>query len=223
MNDVGLYPRDYFVKHYAHDEKRERMYGMEYARLNDRMPAGGAVLDVGCGTGGFLANFGGHWQTYGFEPSTYAEQISASRGIEMFSNLETVPDSSMDVVVFRGTLQHISTPVTDLAEATRILKQGGMLVILATPDTDSLVFRIWYDLPALDAERNWVLFGNRYLRNILKRLGYEQIEVLHPYFDTPYANPPVDVMRFVTSLFFGFRKFAFPGNMMELYARKRMV
>jgi len=223
MNDAGLYMSDYFIRHYAHDEKREQMYCMEYARVNDRVPRGGAVLDVGCGTGGFLGNFGKQWQVYGFEPSTYAHRVSAGKGIEMFMNLEEIPDGSMDVVVFRGTLQHISHPMDALAQATRILKQGGLLVILATPDTDSLVYRIWFDLPALEAERNWVVFGNRALRNILKRLGYEQLEVLHPYLDTPYASPFSDGMKFVVSLMFGFRKFAFPGNMMELYARKKAL
>jgi SAM-dependent methyltransferase len=220
INDVGLYMRDYFVQHYAHDEKREQMYWLEYTRLSDRVPLGGAVLDIGCGTGGFLANFGSHWQVYGFEPSGYAHALSVGKGIEMFFNLDEIPDGSMDVVVFRGTLQHISEPMHALEQATRILKAGGLLVVLATPDTDSLVYRIWFDLPALEAGRNWVLFGNRFLQNILRRLGYEQIEVLHPYLGTPYARPILDGMRFMQSLFFGFRKFAFPGNMMEMYARK---
>lgn len=220
MNDVGLYMREYFVEHYAHDEKREQMYLLEYARVNDRTPSGGAVLDIGCGTGGFLGNFGSHWQLYGFEPSHYAHAVAAGKGIEMILSLGEMPSESMDVVIFRGTLQHISEPMDTMAQATRILKQGGLLVILATPDTDGIVYRIWLNLPALEAERNWVLFGNRSLQNILRRLGYEQIEVLHPYLNTPYANPIMDLVRFAISLLFGFRKFAFPGNMMEMYARK---
>lgn len=220
MNDAALYTQEYFQKHYARDPKREQMYRLEYARIKERMPLGGSVLDIGCGTGGFLMNFDPLWQIYGFEPSAYAHQRAAGRGIEMFYNLDAVPDDSMDVVVLRGTLQHMAHPMRTLEDATRILRQGGMIAILATPDTDSLVYRIWLDLPALDADRNWILFGNKMLVSILIRLGYEHIEVLHPYRDTPYANPLQDAWQFFISLFLGYRKFAFPGNMMEIYARK---
>lgn len=220
MNDAILYTRDYFAQHYAHDARRERMYQQEYARLNDRMPAGGFVLDIGCGTGGFLCNFGSQWHTYGFEPSDYAAGQAAKKGVTMFETLEDVPQHSMDLVVMRGTLQHMSNPMATLDQATRILRPGGLLAILATPDTDSLVFRIWFDLPALEPGRNWVLFGHRCLRNILQRLGYVGIEVLHPYRGTPYASPVSDVCQFFVSLLAGYRKFAFPGNMMEMYARK---
>jgi SAM-dependent methyltransferase len=221
MNDIQLYGQGYFLRHYAHDARREQMYQQEYRRLDARLPAGGRVLDIGCGTGGFLANFGDRWATYGYEPSKYAHGVSASRGIEMLATLPGVPDESMDLVVFRGTLQHISEPMDALGHATRILRPGGTLAILATPDTDSLVYKIWGDLPALEAERNWVLFGERCLVNILRRLGYTDVEALHPYLGTPYARPVSDVCQFLVSLLFGYRKFPFWGNMMEIYARKK--
>jgi hypothetical protein len=58
------------------------------------------------------------------------------------------------------------------------------------------------------------------LANILKRLEYDELEVIHPYLGTPYARPLKDFSKFVISLFFGWRPFAFPQNMMEIYARK---
>lgn len=220
MNDAALYDKNYFVEHYAHDAKRERMYCQEYARLSERMPDGGFVLDIGCGTGGFLCNFGSQWHTYGFDPSSYALGQAARKGINICEDLAWNPDATFDLVVMRGTLQHMSNPMPTLDHATRLLRPGGMLAILATPDTDSLVYRIWFELPALEAQRNWVLFGNHYLQNILKRLGYDEIEVLHPYKGTPYARPVKDFCQFLASMLSGYRKFAFPGNMMEMYARK---
>lgn len=127
----------------------------------------------------------------------------------------------MDVVVFRGTLQHINLPMGALGQATRVLKPGGLLVILATPDSDSLVYRIFGNLPALDAPKNWVIFGQRCLMNIVERLGYVNVTVYHPYWGSPYASPLKDFALFFVSLFLGWRKFAFPGNQMELYAVKK--
>jgi ubiquinone/menaquinone biosynthesis C-methylase UbiE len=128
---------------------------------------------------------------------------------------------SFDVVVFRGTLQHINFPMTALVQATRVLKRGGLLVILATPDTDSLVYKIWGNLPALDAPRNWVVFGGKVLVNILTRLEYSDIKVFRPYLKSPYARPLADFGKFFISLFFGWRKFAFPGNQIEIFAVKK--
>jgi hypothetical protein len=39
--------------------------------------------------------------------------------------------------------------------------------------------------------------------------------------ETPYANPVSDFFKFFISLFAGWRKFAFPGNQMEIYAVKK--
>lgn len=220
MNDAYLYDANYFIdRSYGADPRREAAYKQERRRITQRL-SNGNILDVGCGTGKFLEGLDDRWKKYGVEPSEYAFKQARARRIEMFPDLQEVTDMAMDAVVFRGTLQHISTPIQDLYHAARILKPNGLLAILATPDADSLVYRIWGKLPALDAPRNWVVFGHRELENILSRLGFVDIQVLHPYWETPYARPGLDFARFAASLFLGWRPFAFPGNMMEVFARK---
>lgn len=139
----------------------------------------------------------------------------------MVRNVNTLDFDCMDLVVFRGVLQHINFPMESLTQGIRVLKPGGLLAILATPDSDSFTYQMFGTLPALEAPRNWIVFGHRCLTNILKRLGCDQIEVLHPYLGTPYASPLRDAWKFGLSCLFGYRPFAWPGNMMEIYAVKK--
>jgi SAM-dependent methyltransferase len=219
FDDKDLYDKNYFNGYYENDKLRDAMYLQEEARVRARSNFGD-VLDVGCGIGGFLQTFDDRWKKFGYEPSEYASEKAAGRGIHMERNLNAISSNSMDVIILRGVLQHMNKPLEELAQCTRILRPGGLLVILATPDTDSLVYKIWGNLPALDAPKNWVLFGHKFLVNILLRLGYVEFEILHPYSGTPYARPMKDFWNFFVSLFFGWRKFPFPGSMMEVYCRK---
>ena len=221
IDDVYLYDHKYFDV-YSNNKKRDAVYRQEHQRIVERCQFG-KVLDIGCGIGGFLSVFDDRWEKYGYEPSRFAATKAMEKGIVMLRNINSATEFGFfDVVVFRGTLQHINFPMRALVQAARVLKPGGLLVILATPDTDSLVYKLFGQLPALDAPRNWILFGNRFLSNILQRLDYQSIEVLHPYWGNPFANPVRDFALFFVSLFFGFRKdFIFPGNMMEIYAVKR--
>ena len=220
-DDSYLYERNYFDEHYLNDPKREAMYKQEYKRICELRPDGGFVLDVGCGNGAFLEIFSDRWKKFGYEPSDFAREAAIKRGVTAIRGIHAMESCSMEVVIFRGTLQHIGTPMQTLLQAMRVLVPGGLLVILATPDTDSIVYKIWGDLPALEPARNWVLFGHKNFTNILRRLGLEVIKINHPYWGTPYARPLADAIKFIWSLFFGFRKFAWPGNMMEIYAVKK--
>lgn len=221
INDKDLYAAPYFRQYYANDPRREAMYLQERNRILKYFPDGGTILDVGCGVGGFLNKFDDRWTKYGVEPSDFAKEKAMLHDITILPTIGHVNFDFFDVVVFRGSLQHINFPMSSLVHAARSLRKGGLLVILATPDSDSLVYKLWGNLPALDAPRNWVLFGNRFLSNILHRLGFRDIRVVHPYWGTPYASPMKDVMNFILSIFFGYRKFAFPGNQMEIYAVKK--
>lgn len=221
IDDKDLYEAGYFDGYYINDRKREAMYLQERDRILKYFPHGGTILDIGCGVGGFLETFDDRWNKWGVEPSDYAREKANRKGIRILSSTNVADFEQFDVVVLRGSLQHINFPMEALVQATRTLKKGGLLAILATPDTDSLVYKLWGNLPALDAPRNWILFGGKCLANILHRLEYRDVEVLHPYWSTPYANPVMDGLKFLVSLLFGWRKFAFPGNMMEVYAVKK--
>jgi ubiquinone/menaquinone biosynthesis C-methylase UbiE len=220
MNDAYLYDKSYFARHYTEDKKRDVMYSQELQRIIKRKPHGGKVLDIGCGVGNFLALFDDRWTKHGIEPSQYAAGLAFSKGIHIVVDIHNSSAEYYDLVIFRGTLQHIYNPLETLAEAQRVLKPGGLIVFLATPDADSIVYHIWKTLPPLDAPRNWVVMGSKTLQNILTRLGFVEIEIIHPYLGTPYANPIMDILNFILS-FIKYRKFAFPGNMMEVYAVKR--
>lgn len=220
MDDSFLYDKYYFLeRHYSRDEQRKKMYAQERARLIARTKPG-RILDIGCGLGDFLAGLDDRWEKFGYDPSQYAREFSAQRGIHMIDDLPLYVDGLMDVVVMRGVLQHMAFPMESLAHARRILRPGGLLAILATPDADGLVYQIWGQLAPLDPERNWIVFGHRCLANILKRMNFEA-EFIYPYLGTPYARPIRDLWKFCLSLVAGWRPFAFWGNMFECYAVRK--
>ena len=218
-----LYDSEYFLRReYDHDPKREAMYVQEIRRLIVKFQIADArlnILDVGCGLGGWFAHahYTG-WKKYAIEPSKYAAAVAREKGITVLE-FKDIDDGAMDVVIFRGSIQHIDEPFKALREATRVLVKGGLLIFLATPNTGSIVYRLFGHLPALDPPRNWLLVSEKQLRQILTNLGYEQIEFYFPYWFTPYARPALDFMKFALRCL-GIRvgKYAFPKNMMECYA-----
>lgn len=220
MNALAPYPADYFIQHdYGLDEQRSEMYKQERARIL-AIKQQGVILDIGCGTGDFLAGFNDNWRKFGIEPSEYAARQAIGKGLSMLNDIETIGAKMFDVIVFRGTIQHIDEPFAMIRKAIKALKPDGILIFLATPNADSICYRLFGDLPALDWPLNFWIPGYKTLDNALTNLGMAVIKVEYPYWRTPYARPLRDVWRFIGRLFGVRSKFPFPGNMMEVYAVK---
>lgn len=215
------YPASYFIGHgYADDPKRKAMKAQEAERIKARLTVKiGRVLDVGCGIGDFLAEHFAEWKKCGTEVSDYASLQAEAKGVSVFKAATHIP-AEFDLVVWRGSFQHVDEPMVALRDCVRKMKPGALIAFLATPNTNSPVYKLFGDLPALDAPRNWVVPSDTMLVNILTNLGLKDIEVVYPYWDTPYARPLVDFAKFVLRLFGVKTKFAFPRSMMEIYARK---
>jgi SAM-dependent methyltransferase len=198
--------------------QRSEMYRQEYRRIT-RYVQSGRVLDVGAGLGDFLELFEAErWDRYGIEIAPFALEILRSRGIK--TEMPADADDFFDLVIFRGTLQHLDEPFATLKRCIRWLRPGGYMVFLATPNIGGVCYRLFQELPALDPPRNFMLISDKILRQILENLGMEVVRFEFPYVGTPYAHPARDVLYFVLRLFGVRHTFAFWGNMLECYARK---
>lgn len=213
---LSLYNRDYF-RAYVNDPLREKMYTLELKRLL-KYKNSGRILDVGCGLGLFLDLFDDKWDKYGVEVSSEASSVCQQKGIKMDGY--DYPDNFFDVIVFRGSIQHIDTPLYVIKKCFDILKKGGIIAFLATPNTNSICYKLFEDLPMIDPKYNFVLFSDKMLKQILENFGFEILELYYPYIETPYAKPLRDFIYFILRLFGFKKKFAFYGNIMECYAKK---
>jgi SAM-dependent methyltransferase len=114
-----------------------------YAKLAMRFgPRTGRVLEVGCGLGHLLTWLKDRYEVYGTDINAPALQ-EASRNVPggHFSlmsaeDLGAFPDGSFQIVIAKHVVEHLPQPDKAVAEMSRILEKGGLL-ILATPNLDS--------------------------------------------------------------------------------------
>ena len=215
----SLYKEDYFSDRGNNsDDQRIRSYKDEYRKITKYIKKGN-VLDVGCGMGEFLELFSENsWNRFGIEISEHAAKAAQEKSISMI-NFENTK-FSFDLIVLRGVFQHLEYPIYYLDKLSEMLNKGGYIIFLATPNTGSLYYKLFGNLPMLDPKRNFVVPSDVMITNILKNMGFEVEEVFYPYLTSPYSKPIRDHLYFGLSLL-GFRpKFPFWKNMMEIYAKK---
>jgi len=110
-------------------EKHEAAYLSELLALRPFVPINGRGIEIGVGSGRFAAPLG---VQVGLDPSPAMLNLAAARGIEVVEGTaEKLPfaDSSFDYALLVTTICFVDSPVQMLAEARRVLKPGGCLVI----------------------------------------------------------------------------------------------
>lgn len=218
-----LYDENYFRSYVRGTEDpmyemRAQMYRQELTRIYT-FKDHGTVLDVGCGTGEFLGLFDEkQWRRYGIEISDFAREHARSRGVVF--DFDHDQNEQFDLIVYRGTIQHIEDPIASIKDSIRWLKPGGLMVFLATPNTGGICYRLFQDLPMIAPKYNFILFSEIILRQVLNNLGMNVLKFEYPYLGTPYENWPRDVLKFILRLLGIHSKFPFWGNVLECYAQK---
>lgn len=95
-------------------------------------------LDCGCGAGSYLPHFAAlGWQVSGLEflPDKIAAARAAGLGQDKVvqGDLQALPfaSESFDILLFNEVLEHVPSDEAALAEAHRVLKPGGLLVVFS--------------------------------------------------------------------------------------------
>jgi SAM-dependent methyltransferase len=165
-----------------------------YALLARRRgPKSGRVLEIGCGLGHLLGWLADRYRVYGADinaaaldearrnvPQGQFEAVSAE-------DLSPFESSRFQIVIAKHVVEHLSNPEQAIAEISRVLAPGGLL-ILATPNLDSPM-RAW-------KKEQWVGYKDPThisLKRPAEWLSYLRKYGLHPrrvfsdgFWDAPY-------------------------------------
>jgi len=131
----------------GYDRRWRRYTARTHAALLAHADLSGAmnVLEVGCGTGDLIRRLGARWphlHILGVEPSigmrhvamaTLAPLVKAGGHMVLAAGDAAalpVPDGSMDAVAFASVLHYFPDPLAALAEARRVLRPGGQLLVV---------------------------------------------------------------------------------------------
>ncbi len=206
----------YFNNRKLNDVKRLKSFSLEAEFIKKIVRTDGKICDVGCSTGEFLQFINWSGSKFGIEVNLFAAKEAEKKSIRIITTLE---DSSevFDVIILRGTIQHLPSPFETISSAFDKLRPGGVLFFIATPNAESIYFRLFCDLPAFDFPRNYWLPGFKHLKLVCEREGFILTAAQFPYLKSGYASK-WDVMKFIGRIILRTPRLsgAFPGNMMNL-------
>ena len=151
----------------------------------------GRILDIGCGRGVFLDEMRKHgWNVVGTE---YNEETVESINKNYNVNVVTgnpwdwgFSPGCFDVVTMNHVLEHMSAPEKAISECSKVLREGGLLVV-AVPNITSLQSiigkHLWFHL---DIPYHIYHFSEMGLSSIIEKHGFQLLKIRR--FDLEY-NP----------------------------------
>lgn len=165
-------------RHFSRAPGRGQGLAQRRKLLERLKPNGGRLLDVGCGSGDFLAVMQKvpGWQVAGLEPSPQAaEHARATHALDVTVGELPQPHwpaATYDVIMLWHVLEHVPAPKQVLAEARRLLKPDGIFVV-AIPVADSAEAQLFgpawagYDVP-----RHLMTFTRTSVARLLEKAGF---------------------------------------------------
>ncbi len=209
---------DYFEDRVGNDPKRLKQFDLDGNFIRNFVKHG-RVCDVGCSSGEFLQHINFEGELYGMEVSDTAKELA--KDIIYFDKNIFTEENFFDLIIFRGTIQHVDEPFRMIKQSLQALKPGGHLVFIATPNSNSPYYKINKTLPFLDAPLNFYIPADHELKNALENFGFEHICIEYPYIETPYKKIIPDHLKFLINYFFRIKSnYPFWKSMMNISCKK---
>jgi 2-polyprenyl-3-methyl-5-hydroxy-6-metoxy-1,4-benzoquinol methylase len=165
---------------HAEDDVRRSKQFLPFLRGRD-------VIDVGCGTGGFMDRIRAQVRSIvGVEPQSDVRKELQELGYIIYRTTFEAPKESRDVATLLHVLEHILEPLKTLGEVRSILRPGGHIIIEVPHARDVLLklndfkaFSLWSE--------HLVLHTKESLRTYLTAADFTDIKI-DGYQRYPLAN-----------------------------------
>lgn len=156
--------------------------------LHSYLPRKGTALDIGAGTGDFLAHIKRHsWKTAGVEPNEQARKLAQDKGVKLVASLETV-SGSFDAISMWHVLEHVYDLEEQIAWLKDHLAAGGSLFV-AVPNFESWDAQYYKEFwAAYDVPRHLYHFSQKAIRGLFEEHKLEVVKIHPMIFDAYYVS-----------------------------------
>lgn len=132
----------------------------------------GKLLEVGCGRGDFLRVAREYFTAFGVEPNPELSEEAIKIAPVHKGLIETEPGAYYDVAVSFHVIEHTPSPKQFLAAIAQRLRPRG-LIVLETPDIDSMPFRILRSRWRQFIPEHYYFFDETTMKKLLQDGGFK--------------------------------------------------
>jgi 2-polyprenyl-3-methyl-5-hydroxy-6-metoxy-1,4-benzoquinol methylase len=159
------------------------------ALINSYSSTDRSLLDVGAGTGDFLwvAEKQG-WKISGVEPSRLAKHKAKEKGLELYTDLDQLPQQKFDVITLWHVLEHLPDLDRQISKLIGLLSDSGTLVV-AVPNFKSYDANFYKSFwAAYDVPRHLWHFSRNSIEVIFAKYGMKVVKTKPMIFDAFYVS-----------------------------------
>ena len=145
--------------------------------LEERLPYGGQILDIGCGTGFVLERLAASFEVTGLEPDE-AVRLRANDSIRdrilpgATHDLSALGTATFDALTLLDVLEHVDDDAGVLRTARELLSPDGVLLVTVPANP-----RLWSEHDVLNGHRR--RYTADLLRDLISSTGFEIERLTH--------------------------------------------
>ncbi len=181
-----------FINGLYHTVRRRTLSQKRKLVQNATLKKEGSILDVGCGTGAFLACMKeAKWSFTGLEPDATARQKAKELyGLHLEETEEFVrlPEKSFDAITMWHVLEHVHDLHEYIQQLKNLLKPEGKIFIAVPNYTsyDAAVYKEFW--AAYDVPRHLHHFSPRSMQTLISKHGMKIHSIKPMWYDSVYVS-----------------------------------
>lgn len=195
--------------------------------IRNKIPANGAILDFGCGNGGFLKAVPNSFEKYGYEVSknhmhdTIDTNIHTGDLIKVAQGDEIFDGKKFDLITLFDVLEHLPNPNSYIKILRSLLKPEG-LIFITVPNCNSFTAKFFREYwPMYLLEHLW-FFSPLTLKSWGKTEGLSVIKCGSIKYDLPISHIIPRVLQYfsikINQKYIPFKNIFLPINVGLMYA-----